>query len=166
MQTRIVIIIDDGQGVGSVSQVDWKMDKLRPVLENIENMHSEVNVIMMDLGDESNAIEAHHRHTVDYLKKPVNMEMLLQKVQEKVQEVLTRKDGIIEALEEWVETHPEEANQPQRATLTKTGEMQVWSAKQVLEEIKKNTPFGRKEYKNLIKLTTDLLTRGKLKSDG
>jgi DNA-binding NtrC family response regulator len=142
--------------------VDWKMGKMNgmQVLENIDNMHPNAKVIMVTgFGDENSAIEAHHRHAFDYLKKPVDMEVLLQTVQN----ALKRRDGVIDALEEWVETHPEEATQPQRATLSETGEMRVWSAKQVLEEIKRNTGLGRKEYKNLLKLTIDLLTRGKLR---
>ncbi|OQW91585.1 MAG: hypothetical protein BWK78_04165 [Thiotrichaceae bacterium IS1] len=139
--------------------VDWKMGKMDgvQVLKNINDMHPNAKVIMITgFGDVKTVIEAQHYHAFDCLQKPVDMKVLLQTVQE----ALKRRDSVIEALEEWVETHPEEADRLQRATLTKTGEMQVWSAKQVLEE---NTPFGREEYKNLLKLTTDLLTRGKLR---
>lgn len=142
--------------------VDWKMGKMDgvQVLKNINDMHPNAKVIMITgFGDVKTVIEAQHYHAFDCLQKPVDMKVLLQTVQE----ALKRRDSVIEALEEWVETHPEEADRLQRATLTKTGEMQVWSAKQVLEEIKRNTPFGREEYKNLLKLTTDLLTRGKLR---
>jgi DNA-binding NtrC family response regulator len=145
--------------------VDWKMGKMDgvQVLKNINDMHPNAKVIMITgFGDVKTVIEAQHYHAFDCLQKPVDMKVLLQTVQE----ALKRRDSVIEALEEWVETHPEEANRLQLATLSKTGEMQVWSERQVLEEIKRNTPFGRKEYKNLIKLTIDLLTRGKVKSDG
>ena len=140
---------------------DWRMGEMNglQLLHNIDQMHPFAKVIIITgFGDESTAIEAHHYHAFDYLKKPVDIDELLNKVQEAIQ----RKDGVIAAIEDWVARHPEEAAQPLKATLSKTQETQVWSAKDILEEIKSNTERGRKEYRKLIQLTIDLLTRGRI----
>ena len=110
-------------------------------------------------GDEQTAIDAHHYHAFDYLKKPVDLNVLIDKVNEAIQ----RKDGIISALEDWVTTHPEESKRPMKATLSGKSDNQVWSAKDILDEIKGNTKRGRQEYHKLIQLTIDLLTRGRIK---
>jgi len=115
-------------------------------------------IIITGHGNEDSAIEAHHSHAFDYLNKPVSNDELLAKVGEAIQ----RKDGVIAALEEWVETHPEESSTPIKATLSEAQDGHFWSAKEILEEIRGNTKRGREEYQKLIQLTIHLLTRGKL----
>lgn len=140
---------------------DWRMGEMNglQLLRNIDQMHPFAKVIIITgFGDESTAIEAHHYHAFDYLKKPVDRNELLNKVQEAIQ----RKDGVIAALEDWVATHPEESSRPLKATLSEVRGVQVWSAKDILEEIKSNTERGKKEYRKLIQLTIDLLTRGRI----
>jgi len=143
--------------------VDWKMDKMSgmQLLEEIDKMHTSTKVIMITAFADENpdiAVEAHHHHAFDYLPKPVDRKTLLQAVSEAMQ----RKDGVIDALEKWVIAHPEEAVRPQKATFSLMGESQVWSAKDILEEIKNNTEFGREEYRKLFQLTIYLLTRGEV----
>ncbi|MBM3237438.1 response regulator [Candidatus Poribacteria bacterium] len=143
---------------------DWVMEKMNgsALLRKIDQMHPFAKVIIITgFSDKSKAIEAHHYHAFDYLEKPIDMDELLNKVQEAIQ----RKDGVIAALEDWVATHPEEASQPLKATLSEEQEVQVWSAKEILEEIKRNTERGRQEYQNLVQLTIDLLTRGRIQSN-
>jgi two-component system response regulator HydG len=140
---------------------DWRMEEMNglQLLHNIDQMHPFAKVIIITaFGDESTAIEAHHYHAFDYLKKPVKIYELLNKVQEAIK----RKDGVIAALEDWVARHPEESSRPLKATLSEVRGVQVWSAKDILEEIKSNTERGRKEYRKLIQLTIDLLTRGRI----
>ena len=137
--------------------VDWRMGKMSglDLLREIDQMHPFAKVIMITAyGDESTAIEAHHYHAFDYLRKPIDIDELLSKVREAIQ----RKDGVINAIEDWVATHPEESSRPLKGTLSG----QVWSAKEILEEIKNNTERGRKECRKLLQLTIDLLTRGKV----
>ena len=141
---------------------DWKlqgMDGLE-LLHKIDQMNPQAKVIFITgFGDEASAVQAHHNHAFDYLKKPVeDINDLLGKVGEAIQ----RKDGVIAALEDWVETHPEEASQPIKATLSEAQEGHFWSAKEILDEIKGNTERGRQEYQNLVQLTIYLLTRGKI----
>jgi len=143
---------------------DWRMEEMNglQLLYNIDQMHPFAKVIIITgFGDESTAIEAHHYHAFDYLKKPVDMDELLNKVQEAIR----RKDGVIAALEDWVATHPEESSEPLKATLSEAQEDHFWSAKEILEEIKNNTERGRQEYQMLIQLTIDLLTRGRIQSN-
>lgn len=138
---------------------DWKMGKMNGLAlsDKIDRMHPSAKVIMITAyGDEDTAVKAHHCHAFDYLKKPVDMDDLL----ETVEEAVKRKDGVINALEDWVATHPEEAERAVEATL---GGTQSWSAKDMLEEIKGNTERGRQEYQNLMQLTIDLLRRGRIK---
>jgi len=138
--------------------VDWKMDKMNgmELLEKIDTLQPNNKVIMITAyGDEGTAIEAHHHHAFDYLKKPVDREALLAAVAQAV----NRKDGIISALENWVEQHPQEAEQPQRMSLSNK---KTWSANEVLAEIKANTERGKQEYQKLLQLTIDLLARGKV----
>jgi len=142
--------------------VDQRMEKMNSgmlLLQQIDAKHPSAKVIMITgYGDEQTAVEAHHNHAFDYLTKPVEIPELI----ETVKEAISRKDKIIDALEEWVETHPEEASQPDNVVFTDSGESKVWSAKDSLEAIKANLPEGQREYKNIIKLTLDLLTRGKI----
>jgi len=142
--------------------VDQRMEKMNSgmlLLQQIDAKHPTAKVIMITgYGDERTAIEAHHNHAFDYLTKPVDIPELT----EKVKEAMSRKDLIIDALEEWVETHPEEASQPDNVVFTDSGEPKLWSAKDSLEAIKANSPEGQHEYKNIVKLTFDLLTRGKI----
>jgi len=140
---------------------DWKMDKMNgmELLEKIDNIHPHGKVIMITaFGDEQTAIDAHHRHAFDYLKKPVDMNFLISKVRE----ALNRKDGIITALEKWVETHPDESEKPMKAVFSPDGSQQVWNAREILEEIRGNTERGQKEYQKLVQLTVDLLSRGRI----
>nr|VFK58849.1 MAG: Response regulator receiver domain-containing protein [Candidatus Kentron sp. UNK]VFK68601.1 MAG: Response regulator receiver domain-containing protein [Candidatus Kentron sp. UNK] len=54
---------------------DWKMGKMNgmDLLEKIDGNAPRSRVIMITaFGDEDSAIEAHHRHAFDYLKKPVD----------------------------------------------------------------------------------------------
>ena len=143
---------------------DWRMGKMNglELLHNIDQMHPFAKVIIITaFGKKSTAIEAHHYHAFDYLEKPVDIDELLNKVQEAIQ----RKDGVIAAIEDWVAKHPEEAAQPLKATLSEAQKVQVWSAKDILDEIKSNTERGKKEYRKLIQLTIDLLTRGRIQSN-
>ncbi len=140
---------------------DWQMGEMNGIelLQKIDEIHPFAKVIMITgAGDEKIAIEAHHYHAFDYVTKPVNIDDFLQRVAEAIR----RKDGVITALEDWVATHPDETSRPLKATLEQ-GEVKMWSAKDVLEEIKNNTEQGRKEYQKLVKLTIDLLTREKIK---
>lgn len=141
-----------------VAIVDWKMEKMNgmELLKKIDEMHPTTKVIMITaFGDEQTVIEATNNHAFAYLKKPVDLNILLKKIEEALQ----RKDLVIEAFEDWVIRHPEQATTPLKGTLS--GE--VWSAKDILEEIKGNTEQGRAEYRKLLQLTIDLLTRGKIK---
>jgi two-component system, NtrC family, response regulator HydG len=142
---------------------DWKMQEMDglELLHNIDQMHPALAkvIVITGFGDEDSAIEAHHSHAFDYLNKPVSNDDLL----DKVGEAIERKDGVIAALEDWVETHPEESSVPIKAVLSGSQKGHFWSAKEILEEIKGNTERGRQEYKNLVQLTIDLLTRGKIK---
>jgi len=152
------------QNYYDVIVVDWRMGKMSgmDLMREIDEKHPHPHTKMIMVtayGDESTAIDAHHHHAFDYLKKPVDMV----EFRKKIEEAVKRRDGIIESLEDWVETHPEEATRPHKATFDENGERQIWSAKEVLEEIRKNTDFGRREYQNIVKLTIDLLTRGKIK---
>jgi two-component system response regulator GlrR len=141
---------------------DWRMAKMSglELARKIDTQHPGTKVIIITaFGKEfERAIDPHHYHAFDYLKKPVDMDNLLNKVKEAIQ----RKDGVIAALEDWVETHLDEASRPIMATLSQQREQQLWSAKDILEEIKSNTERGRQEYQKIIQLTIDLLTRGKI----
>ena len=141
---------------------DWKMQEMDglELLHKIDQMHPTLARVIMitGFGDEESAIEAHHSHAFDYLRKPVANDELVERVGEAIQ----RKDGVIAALEDWVETHPEESSVPIKATLPESQKGHFWSAKDILEEIRSNTERGRQEYQKLIQLTIHLLTRGKL----
>jgi len=83
-------------------------------------------------------------------------------------------DGIIDALEDWVAGHPEEAEQPFKTMLSEVpadractsclSEGAFWSAKDILREIKNHTERGKMEYRTLVQLTIDLLVRGRIQT--
>ncbi len=140
---------------------DWRMPDMDglELLQNIDRMHPFAKVIIITaFGDEEFKRIVTSAHAFGYLEKPVDIDKLLSKVEEAVQ----RGDGVIAALENWVETHPEEASRPIKATFSEAREGHFWSAKEILDEIKGNTERGREEYQKLIQLTIDLLTRGKI----
>ena len=142
--------------------VDWKMDKMNgmQLLQKIDEMHPFAKVIMITaFGDEETAIKAHHHHAFDYIKKPVDLDDLVATVKEAIR----RKDPIIAALEDSVQADLQASSQPLIATLSGSQQSQVWSVKDILEEIKANSERGREEYRNLVQLTIDLLTRGRIK---
>lgn len=141
--------------------VDWKMGRMSgmELMEKIDNHIPRSRVIMITaFGDEASAIEAHHYHAFDFLKKPVDIDVLL----DAVAKAAALRDPVIAVLEQWVERHPEQAERPRKAVLTPGGGQTVWSAQAVLEQIQRNTEQGRKEYQKILQLTVDLLSRGKL----
>lgn len=140
---------------------DWRMPDMDglELLKNIDRMHPFAKVIIITaFGNEEFKRVVTSAHAFAYLEKPVDIGELLGKVKEAIK----RKDGVIAALEEWVETHPEESSVPIKATLSEAQDGHFWSAKEILEEIRGNTKRGREEYQKLIQLTIHLLTRGKL----
>ena len=151
------------EGYYDVVITEWKLQEMDALefLRNIDQMNPVIAkvIIVTDFGNEDSAIEAHHYHVFDYLNKPVSNGNLLDIVGEAIQ----RRDGIIAALEDWVETHPEESEFPIKASLPEEQKGHFWSAKEILEEIRSNTERGRQEYQKLIQLTIHLLTRGKLR---
>ncbi|GHT04360.1 hypothetical protein FACS189423_06930 [Bacteroidia bacterium] len=61
-------------------------------------------------------------------------------------------------LEQWISNHSEdEQNQPYLTTTS--GE--IFTLKEILQEIRQQTDFGRKMERNIMMLAVDLLTRGK-----
>lgn len=140
---------------------DWKMPEMDglQLIEKIDQYVPRPHVIMITaFADEKSAIEAHHHHAFDYLTKPVSNETLLAAVKKAAE----LKDGVIAALENWIATHPEQADAPEMGTFT---DEQTWSARQALEEIRRNTDKGREIYQDIMQLTIDLLTRGVAKRD-
>jgi len=139
---------------------DWRMHQMSglDLLHKIDQKHpfSAKVIVITAYGNENTAIRAHHYHAFDYLRKPVDLDDILNSVRAAVQ----RRDGVIAALEDWVETHPEEAERRIEGTLPETDR---WSAKDALEEIKKNSERGRQEYRSLVQLTIDLLTRRRIR---
>jgi len=140
---------------------DWRMPDMDglELLHKIDQTHPLAKVIIITgFGNKEFERVVTSAHAFAYLEKPIDIDDLLSKVEEAVQ----RKDGVIAALEEWVETHPEESTRPLKGTLPEARRGHFWSAKEILEEIKNNTERGRQEYRDLIQLTIDLLTRGKV----
>jgi DNA-binding NtrC family response regulator len=140
---------------------DWRMPDMDglELLHKIDQMHAFAKVIIVaGFGDKEFERIVTSAYAFGYLEKPIDIDDMLRKVEEAIE----RRDGVIAALEEWVETHPEESSRPIKATLPEAQRGHFWSAKDILEEIKSNTERGRQEYRNLIQLTIDLLTRGKI----
>nr|VFJ46964.1 MAG: Response regulator receiver domain-containing protein [Candidatus Kentron sp. DK] len=138
---------------------DWKMGRMNglELLKRIDDNVPRSQVIMITaFGDEDSSIEAHHRHAFDFLKKPVDRQTLI----DAVGAAMARRDPVIEALEEWVEKHPEEADE--KTHIDFSHPPRSWSAREMLMEIKGNTKRGREEYKDMIKLTFHLMTHGNI----
>nr|VFK31732.1 MAG: Response regulator receiver domain-containing protein [Candidatus Kentron sp. MB]VFK75633.1 MAG: Response regulator receiver domain-containing protein [Candidatus Kentron sp. MB] len=149
-QAYFDVVITDWQ-MGEMSGVDLarKIDVLRPGAHVI---------IVTAFGDEFEKVISLGRdyHPFDYLQKMVDMNVLLKKVAQAV----ARRDPIIEALEEWVEKHPEEADEQTHVDFSNPP--QTWSAREMLAEIQGNTERGREEYKDMVKLTFYLMTHGNI----
>nr|VFJ59668.1 MAG: Response regulator receiver domain-containing protein [Candidatus Kentron sp. FW] len=140
---------------------DWKMGEMSGVdlARKIDDLRPGAHVIIVTgFGEEFEEVISlgQDYHPFDYLRKTVDMDVLLKKVAQAV----ARRDPIIEALEEWVERHPEEADQQTHVEFSNAEK--AWSAREMLEQIHGNTPRGREEYKDMVKLTFYLMTRGKI----
>lgn len=72
-------------------------------------------------------------------------------------------DPIVEAIAEWVEECPEEANTPIKSIEVSPGVYEMVSGLDILVAMRANSDFGRREYKTIVRLTLDLLHRGKIK---
>lgn len=80
--------------------VDWLMGKMSgmELLKKIDEKSVLAKVIMITgFGDENTAIQAHHHHAFDYLKKPVDRDALISVV-DKANE---RRGLLIKALNDW-----------------------------------------------------------------
>nr|VFJ50257.1 MAG: Response regulator receiver domain-containing protein [Candidatus Kentron sp. DK] len=141
---------------------DWRMGKM----DGIE-LASRINafppsthiIIITGFGTEfeRRLSDDKNYHPFDYLGKgAVTNDVLL----EKVRQAMARRDPVIEALEEWVEKHPEEADE--KTHIDFSHPPRSWSAREMLMEIKGNTKRGREEYKDMIKLTFHLMTHGNI----
>jgi DNA-binding response OmpR family regulator len=129
--------------------VDWRLGRMSgmDLLKRISETHPFTHVIMITaFQSQASAIEAHHYHAFDYLCKPVNPPALLAKIKE----ALDRRDPLIEAMEEWIEQHPQEASMPFMAVEDSACEEKIFSIVDILEQIKRNTSWGRKERENII----------------
>lgn len=69
-------------------------------------------------------------------------------------------DRILDAIEDWCASHPDESTEPVSGVM---GEPML-SMRDKLVAMRQGTLRGNEEYKNLIQLTVNLLTRGKLDS--
>nr|VFK61197.1 MAG: Response regulator receiver domain-containing protein [Candidatus Kentron sp. TUN] len=142
---------------------DWKMGEMSGVdlARRIDALRPGAHVIILTaFGEEFEEVISlgQDYHPFDYLRKSVDMDVLLKKVAQAV----ARRDPIIEALEEWVERHPEEADEQTHVDFSNPPK--TWSAREMLAEIHGNTERGREEYKDIIDLTVYLMTRGEADS--
>nr|VFJ50263.1 MAG: Response regulator receiver domain-containing protein [Candidatus Kentron sp. DK] len=138
---------------------DWKMGKMNglELLKKIDDNVPHSQVIMITaFGDEDCALEAHHYHAFDFLKKPVDRQTLI----DAVGKAIERRDPIIRTLENWVEENPEEADA--KISVDFSNPEKPWSVRDTLEAIRHNTPWGREQYEEIIDLTIYLMTRGEV----
>ncbi len=98
-------------------------------------------------------------HAFAFIKKDTGLDSFIAKVKEAEIHLLTQADGLIEdALEEWIQIQ-ENRNLDEPLLIQSRG--QSYSINQILEEVRLQTPFGRKFMKDIVSLTIDLILRGK-----
>nr|VFK13851.1 MAG: Response regulator receiver domain-containing protein [Candidatus Kentron sp. LFY] len=138
---------------------DWKMGEMNGIelARRINAFPPSTHVIIVTgFGNEfeEQLSRSEDYQPFDYLRKPVDLDVLLGKAAQAV----ARRDPVIEALEEWVQRHPEEADEQTHVDFSDPEK--TWSAREMLAEIRGNTKRGREEYKDIIDLTVYLMTRG------
>lgn len=127
------------------------------VLELIRDISRLVPVIIWSGADEDKEVFADliNNQAFGFLDKNASSEEIINKLKEAYNDI---NNNIDVALEEWINAHSEEQkNNPYMVTV----EGKQLSLKDLLEEIRKQTPLGKQFSKSLSKLTIDLLSRNK-----
>lgn len=129
------------------------------VLELIRDISRLVPVIIWSGADEDKEVFADliNNQAFGFLDKNASSEEIITKLTEAYNHI---SNNIDVALEEWINAHSEEQmNQPYMVTV----DGKQLTLKDLLDEIRKQTPTGKQFSKSLSKLTIDLISRNKEK---
>lgn len=97
-------------------------------------------------------IDMIHYEVSDYLIK--NDENFNRKLRESIEDCISKRPIELLGLESWIETHQD----PDKVMLI-TGEGEEYTARQLLDEIKKDTDFGKEKRIAISQLLYDLISR-------
>ncbi|MCX6113233.1 MAG: response regulator [Proteobacteria bacterium] len=129
------------------------LDIKMPVMDGIEFLTkirsaSEIPVIILTAyADKENAVKAAHLHVFDYIEKPIND---LAGFLDIVDRAARLKDPVVAELDTWISKLSFEER---RKPMIFEGQ-NSYSPKQLLEEIQKNTEFGKRHKRNIEKFVT------------
>jgi DNA-binding NtrC family response regulator len=143
------LIIMDYQLVEDKSGTDFMTD--------IKQFNKIIPVILVSgkIDERKPVVEAIQKGVTNYLEKQVE---LPQKLPRAIKEALDGRDLVVMAMEEWVEKI-EDPNQ----ILISNFHGEQFSAKQIMEEIKKDSQNGRRLRQEIVKLVIQLIAKGVIK---
>lgn len=154
---KMVVILDLNFKKGEPTGTD--------VFEAIRKVTSLVYIIIWTASDLSDVtrdelVKFINNDALSFQDSTTDYEKLIELV-DKAAHQLDVKVG--SALEQWISKHPEE--EQDRPYITNR-EGQTFTLRQILNEIRMQTPFGMQMEKNILILAIDMLSRGKKKIDG
>jgi len=155
LNQKMIVLLDINFSHGELSGIQ--------VFENIKQRTALVQVIMITarlLSEISHEdLVRMINHDAFAIENVFSSEKIIALVQAALHKMDVRVDS---ALEQWIVAHSEE-EQNQPYITTRNGK--VYTLKQILEEIRQQTDYGRSMEKKILLLAIDLLTRGKKQVD-
>lgn len=156
LNQRMIVLLDINFSQGELSGVQ--------VFEDIKERTSLVAVIMITARSinelNHNDLVAMINHDAFAIENVFKYPQIIDLVNSAAHKMEVRVDS---ALEQWILLHPErDLNEPYIITR----ESKAYTLRNILEEIRSQTPFGRDIEKNMLMLAIDLLSRGKKSIDG
>ena len=152
---KMVVLLDINFSYGELSGIQ--------VFEDIKKRTALVQVIMITA---RNLSEIGHEDLIRMINQDafaIENVFSSQKIIALVTAALHKMEVRVDsALEQWITSHSDE-EQAQPYITTRNGK--IYSLKQILEEIRQQTPYGRDMEKKILLLAIDLLTRGKKQID-
>lgn len=128
------------------------------ILEEIRNLSQNIPVILWS------GIDEYSEPFIDFINNGVDAYLKKDATSEEALSIISRvavslNTSIDKAIEEWIEIQEKDERMKPYLITAKNGNS--YSLNQILDEIRKQTPFGKEFSKDLNMLTIDLLLRGK-----
>jgi len=160
-------IVETGEeGLRKVKEIDYDMVLMdwqlmgaksgTDVMVEIKEFNKIIPVILVSgkIDERKPIIEAIHKGIADYVEKDPDLPVELPNA---IERQLEHRDRIVTALDRWFR----ELENPDQV-LIRTLSGKEYTGRQIIDEIKKDSPIGRELREGIIRTTLDLILRGKV----
>jgi len=140
--------------------IDWQLMEEKTgtdVMVEIKGFNKIIPVIIVSgkIEERKPVIEAIQKGATNYVEK-LDPD-LSSKLDKTIQEAFENRDRVVVALERWIE----EIEDPDRV-LIRTVSGEEYTAKQILDEVKKDSEIGRIIREGIVKIIVDLIEKGEI----